>query len=657
MNSWQPKWDIFIAHAGQDAELAGELYYHLLRSDLRVFLDKQCLVPGVIWDRTILEEQRNSLVTVVLISEHTPTAHYLRDEITHAIGLLRDDAVPHHIVPVHLGERDTSLIPYGLHNVQSIFAETLDMAHVAKQLSGTLRWIKSERGILVEEMGLEAKSIARESNPAYFANSIQVGMRALERAVEVLTQEQLRVIEMLSDVKRVRIRGCPGSGKTLIAAEKAIRLAKAGLRTLFLCHNPLLAQHVSRLTTGSTVHVFAFSAWVASIIGADVASESRRWTHLDEPDESSLELAFTRVWDIWSYDAIIVDEGQDFREGWWAVVEAAHRRPGEGTLYIFHDDSQVLLPYRATYPVTEPVLNLSRNCRNAGVIYELMQFYDPSAPMISQELKDTGRVRSHVCMSGEEAEIIGTIVKELLEGGVRDIAVLLGGAQPIETFAGCGMVVEAASTSASGWKEEVIRMLTRRLPSSDPKGLTVLPAPQWSAERLSALSDRPFPTTADIEMVCKVARSLPVQPAIRRRILDSRYREAWNWVVKNGTLILRRSAPGALWAAEIILFFERPDWPEGIPLPDEWSIQPYYEPARSRQIKIYTVSDYKGLESDAVILAARGKVPQMQQQMYVGISRARYSLDLVFDPVAASGTPFLLDSAWRSGRKQWYIDT
>ena len=49
---------------------------------------------------------------------------------------------------------------------------------------------------------------------------------------------------MLSGLRRVRISGCAGSGETLVAAEKALRLARAGVTTLFLCHNPLLAEHV-----------------------------------------------------------------------------------------------------------------------------------------------------------------------------------------------------------------------------------------------------------------------------------------------------------------------------------------------------------------------------------------------------------------------------
>lgn len=54
------------------------------------------------------------------------------------------------------------------------------------------------------------------------------------------------------------------------------------------------------------------------------------------------------------------------------VVEAALANPSSSTFYIFHDDFQAVLPFRSSYPIQEPMLDLSRNCRNAGRIFELM---------------------------------------------------------------------------------------------------------------------------------------------------------------------------------------------------------------------------------------------------------------------------------------------
>jgi hypothetical protein len=71
--------------------------------------------------------------------------------------------------------------------------------------------------------------------------SIRQRFAELNIVVERLTARQTEVIEELTDESRVLISGAAGSGKTLVAAQKALRTAKAGYSTLFVCHNPLLA--------------------------------------------------------------------------------------------------------------------------------------------------------------------------------------------------------------------------------------------------------------------------------------------------------------------------------------------------------------------------------------------------------------------------------
>ena len=80
------------------------------------------------------------------------------------------------------------------------------------------------------------------------------------------------------------------------------------------------------------------------------------------------------------WDAIVVDEGQDFSPDWWPVLEASLRDWDQGVFYIFFDDAQSLLPYRAQYPLPGPALDLSRNCRNAGAVFDVMRRLAPGSP-------------------------------------------------------------------------------------------------------------------------------------------------------------------------------------------------------------------------------------------------------------------------------------
>lgn len=107
-------WDIFLAHAGADASVAEELYE--LLKPCKVFLDSRSLLLGDDWDRELALAQRRSLVTVVLVSAHTDTAYYQREEVAAAIDMARADSTRHRVVPVYLEGVSAGghEVPYGL---------------------------------------------------------------------------------------------------------------------------------------------------------------------------------------------------------------------------------------------------------------------------------------------------------------------------------------------------------------------------------------------------------------------------------------------------------------------------------------------------------------------------------------------------------------
>src|SRR6185503_2299395 len=111
----QYNWDFFIAHAGPDKRTAEKLY-DLLESKSRVFLDSRSLKYGDDWDIELRRAQRQSLVTVVLISKQTDDAYYQREEIAAAILLARENKEKHRVVPVFLNRKaqKNEGLPYGL---------------------------------------------------------------------------------------------------------------------------------------------------------------------------------------------------------------------------------------------------------------------------------------------------------------------------------------------------------------------------------------------------------------------------------------------------------------------------------------------------------------------------------------------------------------
>ena len=121
VNSSQSPWDFFIAHAGKDTPLAEELDNRLYPTS-RTYLDRKCLLPGDDFDRELSRAQRDSRITVVLVSKHTDQAYYQREEIANAIAMARKSEMEHRLVPVIVsGDCHEELaMPYGLRLKHSV---------------------------------------------------------------------------------------------------------------------------------------------------------------------------------------------------------------------------------------------------------------------------------------------------------------------------------------------------------------------------------------------------------------------------------------------------------------------------------------------------------------------------------------------------------
>ena len=129
------RWDFFLAHAHADAAMARRLY-ELLQPYARAFLDAACLKLGDDWDTEIARAQRESWVTVVLVSSRTAKAYYQREEVAAAIQQARQNPDSHRVVPIYLSlaDQDTATV-YGLRLKQGLtLSETLSIEDAAQKL-------------------------------------------------------------------------------------------------------------------------------------------------------------------------------------------------------------------------------------------------------------------------------------------------------------------------------------------------------------------------------------------------------------------------------------------------------------------------------------------------------------------------------------------
>jgi len=427
-------------------------------------------------------------------------------------------------------------------------------------------------------------------------------MGELQRIIKTLTEEQYRVIDFLTGHSRVWIRGCAGSGKTLVAVEKAIRLARAGLRTLILCHNPHLAGYIRQLASGSTVDVFDFGGWMRMLCG-DAPDETDEWMPYAEPTDEELDAAFDQFTTHETrYDAVVVDEGQDFRETWWTLIEAALKDSG-GLIYVFSDDNQALLPHRGRPPIVESPFKLSRNCRNAGKIFDLVRRVHPCAPEASLQLAERGRVEWRSLPVGADARVVmGSVLSEVLaHARPEDIVVLT--TEPDPTSRSILHGLEVADPRSWQWQEAVRRHLATLSPRSLP-----------------VLSAAPFPTEEDIRIVREFVRGIPISSEMAFR--SARMPLQW----RTGELFTG-AEPAVNRVPRIAAFFQSEKWVEGIPPVKMYRVAAGKDPG---SISLFTIGAFKGLEADVVVLFAPQAAPlHRSATSYVGISRARLLLYVV----------------------------
>jgi superfamily I DNA and RNA helicase len=217
------------------------------------------------------------------------------------------------------------------------------------------------------------------------------------RLVQITLDQRATLMGLLAN-KRVLVEGTAGSGKTLLALEFALELAAQGERALLLCFNKELAtwlqeQAATDPRASALVEIATFHAYAMRVAHrAGVEFDTNAPGFWDDEAPLLLEQALDvlrATGSAPSFDAVIVDEAQDFAPDWWVTVEGLTKAGRAGRLYAFLDLHQSLRSEPQLPPVPlQAQFRLTTNCRNTRMIAQTATVLSrakvsvlPSAPL------------------------------------------------------------------------------------------------------------------------------------------------------------------------------------------------------------------------------------------------------------------------------------
>ena len=315
-----------------------------------------------------------------------------------------------------------------------------DLAEVGTRLFDTTwRWQKDARVPTREDVDLILEILDGRFLPLRDAVAL-AGDR--EERAQRLTAEQANLLKVTRLLPRLEIRGGAGSGKTVLAMQQARDLASGRLlgpkqRVAVVCYSYGLATYLRRsLLVGSASRRPSFVGTFEDL--------GRRWgiTDFGSRDDSDfwevelprrMAAAGAALTHDEKFDAIIVDEAQDFADDWWLPLLGALRDEETGGLYAYSDERQRVFARFGRPPVQLIPLVLDHNLRNTR---QIAQTFIPLAPT-GMELRggDGPQVTFVPASRADALDAADEQVDILFDEGwrARDIALItLGQRHPVQ---------------------------------------------------------------------------------------------------------------------------------------------------------------------------------------------------------------------------------
>jgi len=224
------------------------------------------------------------------------------------------------------------------------------------------------------------------------------GKARFQREVSTLDESQARLALRIGHGHQI-IKGPPGSGKTLVLVHRCCHLCKYNpqiKKILLACYNIALVGYLKRLIQEkglgigkNGIEVCHFYELCARILGEPVHYENEESEYYDLVTQEALERLSNGRSRVESFDAVLVDEAQDFDEEMLKILLNL-LRPG-GDLVISLDSYQDLYRRRVSWKslgikASGRTRHLKMVYRNTVEIFDFTQRFIGETPRIEKQL-------------------------------------------------------------------------------------------------------------------------------------------------------------------------------------------------------------------------------------------------------------------------------
>ena len=250
---------------------------------------------------------------------------------------------------------------------------------------------------------------------------LKTKLEEIEASYIQLTNQQAALLDFLAEQRTAVIHGLAGTGKTVLAVEKAKRIASQNESVLFLCYNSFLRDMLKSNNSIPNVTFHNAHSLAFEIMGMSDAPIEKVLSEF----EDFLEEVFDE--ESWHYSNIIVDEGQDLDDRLLnRLYELVKKK--NGCFYVFYDRNQFIMKKQLPQWIeaAECRLILHKNCRNTAEVFKTSCSIMGLDSVTYNEIHGEVPAAKFYHTTAEMESIVGDFIKRVSSEGFlpEDIVIL-----------------------------------------------------------------------------------------------------------------------------------------------------------------------------------------------------------------------------------------